>query len=80
MSCMLCSVSAGKLNETSDPQELKDQVKRIFDEWIQISEDLPSDDSHDSFVAGLQQIGFLKVLPFSTDYSQCKAQKVCKRE
>ena len=58
-----CSVPAVKLNDTSDPQELKDQVKRIFDEWIRISEDLPSDESHDSFVAGLQQIGFLKVIP-----------------
>ena len=58
---VICSVPAGKLNDTSDPQELKDQVKRIFDEWIQISEEQPSDDSHDSFVAGLQQIGFLKV-------------------
>ncbi len=60
---MPCSVSAGKLNETNDPQELKDQVKRIFDEWIQISEELPGDESHDSFVAGLQQLGFLKVQP-----------------
>ena len=52
---------AVKLNDTGDPQELKDQVKRIFDEWIRLSEDLSSDNSHDVFVAGLQQIGFLKV-------------------
>lgn len=50
-----------KLNDTSDPQELKDQVKRVFDEWIRISDELPADDTHDSFVASLQHFGFLKV-------------------
>lgn len=64
-----------KLNETGDPTELKDQVKRIFDEWIRLSDELPGDESFDTFVAGLQQIGFLKVPPRLTTM----AEIICKR-
>jgi hypothetical protein len=55
-------VPVHKLNDSNDPVELKEEVKQIFDDWIRLSDESPSEESHDSFVASLQQIGFLKVL------------------
>ena len=59
--CFICSVPVHKLNDSNDPTELKEEVKQIFDDWIRLSDESPSEESHDSFVESLQRIGFLKV-------------------
>lgn len=56
-----CSVPVHKLNDSNDPTELKEEVKQIFDDWIRLSDESPSEETHDSFVESLQRIGFLKV-------------------
>jgi hypothetical protein len=56
-----CSVPVHKLNDSNDPVELKEEVKQVFDDWIRLSDESPSEESHDSYVASLQKIGFLKV-------------------
>lgn len=56
-----CSVPVHKLNDSNDPVELKEEVKLVFDDWIRLSDESPSEESHDSYVASLQEIGFLKV-------------------
>lgn len=64
--CGFCSVPAQKLNESGDPPVLRAQISQVFDEWIRLSDEYPRDEAHDSFVARLQQLGFLKVGPGST--------------
>lgn len=57
----MCSVPVHKLNESGDPPVLRAQISQLFDDWISLADAYKRDEGHDSFVARLQHLGFLKV-------------------
>ena len=44
------------------PIEFRTQVKQVFDDWLRICDETPSEETfHNEFVSRLQQLGYLEV-------------------